>query len=243
MRIVLRSIGIPNDKLEDNNCKLSKMPSAAATQALIAIRGAISTLNNTSDVCADIDEAEDDLPEAFHEVAKTIPLVEHTLQTIKGHIQSRKQKDETQEDRDAYQEITDVANECDARAGRLEKICGKVIPSDETPLMDRYRSAAGKGGRVELLMKGILEGVIALAKEPFVSEDQAKALREALKIISKLPPSLQEENGAHAFYNYGSGPQSIHLGVGDQNINTGQAPQFNGQFMAPFQLGSFAPVL
>jgi hypothetical protein len=221
----------------------ARMPSPAATQALIAIRGAISTLRNTSDICVDLDDADQDLPEAFHGVAKVIPLVEGTLEKIRDHIQARKTKDEIQDDRDAYQNIFKVATECNGRAARLQDIFGKVIPSDGTPLMERYRSAAGTGGRVELLMKRILDDVLILAKEPFVGPDEVEGLRAALETIRTLPPSLPEDTGAHAFYNYGSGPQSIHLGTGDQNINTGPAPQFNGQFTAPFQLGSFgAPV-
>lgn len=220
-----------------------RMPSPVASQALIAIRGAISTLNNTSEMCADLDDAGQDLPEAFHEVAKVIPLVEHTLETIKIHIQTKKTKDETQDDRDAYEHIGMLATECNGRATRLQSIFGKVIPSDDTPLMERYRSAAGKGGRVELLMKAILEDVLVLAKDPVVSQDEVEGLRAALETIMNLPPSLSEDTGvAHAIYNYGSGPQSIHLGTGDQNINTGPAPQFNGKFMAPFQLGAFAPI-
>ncbi len=217
----------------------ARMPSPAATKALIAIRGAISTLNNTSDICVDLDDADQDLPEAFHGVAKVIPQVQGTLETIKNHIQERKIKDEVQADRDAYQNISKVATECNGRAARLQDIFGKVIPSDGTPLVERYRSAAGTGGRVELLMKRILEDVLTLAEDPFVGPDQVERLQAALETIKTLPPSLPEETGAHVFYNYGSGPQSIHLGTGDQHINTGSAPQFNGQFTAPFQLGAF----
>ncbi|KAK4107645.1 hypothetical protein N656DRAFT_785128 [Canariomyces notabilis] len=217
------------------------MPGPGATQALMAIRGAKSTLQNTNNVYADLDDASKDLPNAFHEVAKVIPLVERTLGTIETYIQSRsrKTKEETREDQDAYQQIAKLAKQCDERAARLQTIFGKVIPPDGTPVQERYRSAAGKGGRVELLMKGILEDVIALAKEPFVGPDEAECLRAALKEIMELEPSLPENTGSHVFNNHGSGPQSIHLGTGDQNINTGPAPQFNGQFMAPFHLGGF----
>ena len=105
---------------------------------------------------------------------------------------------------------------------------------------DRYVKAAriiGKGGRVEELVKGILDHLQLMAMNfPEVTTPRSKEqLVKAIEDVSNMEPSLP--NGfedAPAFAHYGSGAQNINTGTGTQNNNstvhqnTGPGNQFVG---------------
>ncbi|KAI0473869.1 hypothetical protein GGR56DRAFT_553450 [Xylariaceae sp. FL0804] len=181
-------------------------------------------------------EKDADLPAAFHEVAKVLPPAQSVVDSIQAQVSKRRAAKEKKEEQEA-------ADRVHASATRLHEIFNQVVPpGDGGPRLARYRGAAagrgrGGGGRVEVLMKRALEGIATLTKSCAVDREQAAAVEQALQAVSQIPPSLEEEDdGARAFHNHGSGLQSIHLGQGDQNINTGPAPQFNGKFMSKFDL-------
>ncbi|RYP40677.1 hypothetical protein DL767_001535 [Monosporascus sp. MG133] len=197
-----------------------------------AVRDTISNFQNTSEVYATNNDKADDLPQAFHGVAKALPPAEDALKTIKAYIDTN--PPEQKADADIASKEQEAVNGFNHKAARLYDIYDTVLPPGNEPRAARYRSAAGKGEAVEVLMKEILASILVVAKEPLVSKDQISALQDALKGVSKIPKSL-EDDAAHAFHNYGSGPQSVHLGHGDQNINTGAGFQFNnGHFAGGF---------
>jgi hypothetical protein len=99
----------------------------------------------------------------------------------------------------------------------LYDIFDKVISQGDGSKQARYRSVAGKGERVEVLMKEILQGILVVAKEPVIGQQLFAAMQKALQDVSRIPPSLEDEAG-NSFHNYGSGPQSVHLGQGDMNV-------------------------
>ncbi|KAH8667739.1 hypothetical protein BGZ61DRAFT_461099 [Ilyonectria robusta] len=111
----------------------------------------------------------------------------------------------------------------------MQDLFDTVSSDDSTPWIDRYREAVGSGDRLEEAMRELLDGIRDIAKVPLVSEDQIKELKEALKIVKRLPASLENRNGGYTFTNSGSGIQPIHLGKGEQNINGGSGFQVTGK--------------
>ncbi|WYZ43988.1 hypothetical protein EsH8_VII_000424 [Colletotrichum jinshuiense] len=210
--------------------------SSSASQVTRSIRDAVTAIGNTEEVYASLEDGAD-LPNAFHEVAKALPTAQEALTSIKSYISKNKPKPgpENEDDKSVAKKEKEAAEKVQTRAEKLYNIFDAVIPPGDGPRVARYRSAASKGGRVEVLMKEILDGILVIAKPPAVTQDQVNSLKDALQAVSKIPPSLDDE-AANSFNNYGTGPQSIHLGHGDQNINTGSGMMFNGKFMAPFHL-------
>lgn len=203
------------------------------------VRDTITALDNATEVYEGLEDASD-LPQAFHEVAKALPTALQALKAIKLHASKKNVNTDKEMDKKAEKLQIDASKKFHSRAVHLYDIFDAVIPPGDGPRLARYRSAADKRGRVEVLMKEILEAVIVLAKPPVVQESLAGDLEKMLEDVAKIPRSLEDDTG-HSFHNYGSGPQSIHLGQGDQNINTGRGTQFNGKFMGPIHLPSSNP--
>ncbi|KAI1360471.1 hypothetical protein F5Y08DRAFT_47265 [Xylaria arbuscula] len=175
-----------------------------------------------------------DLPPAFDKVAKALELTSAALNDVYKHIR----------------DSTPVANKIpDSRATerlehRAQRLCnifepvfpGTSLPNDQARI-ERYRAAAGRGGRVELLMKEILEGVLVIAKESIISEERVKALQAFLTEMEHLPRSLEEEPG-NTFNNFGPGPQAVHMGEGAMNMNTGSGYMCAGDMYVEEKKGS-----
>jgi hypothetical protein len=172
------------------------------------------------------------LPQAFREVAQRLPLVRSTLQTAESHIAAYKP------DKDSCNAMKSVVESCGDKAKRLETIFQDVIPPADTPILDRYFKAVqtlGKGNRVETLMKGILVDVQLLAGNSSIkaaTKAQVEKLVKAIEELSVIPPSLPEEDSSTTVANYGSGPQSVHTGFGDQYNASGEARQYKAHTMS-----------
>ena len=107
--------------------------------------------------------------------------------------------------------------------------------------MDRYVKAArtiGKGGRVESLIKGILDDLQLLAtKFPEVTNTRGKEqLTKAIEEVSKMEPSLPDGfEEAPTFTHFGSGALNANMAGGNQydnnstgNQNIGPGNQYIG---------------
>ncbi|OBS25981.1 hypothetical protein FPOA_06511 [Fusarium poae] len=144
-----------------------------------------------------------DLPEAFQEVGDRIALVRDILQNVERHI------DGTAGD-GTYQAIKAILENCKDKASQLEKIFQAVAPSDKTPRLKRYALAVkslGKGKRVEVLAKGMIEDTQLLVLEhaaQAATEDQLANLADAVEVLSEMEPSLPEEESISQTH-YGSG--------------------------------------
>ncbi|KAL5610682.1 hypothetical protein FOBRF1_006799 [Fusarium oxysporum] len=201
------------------------MPGPEATQVLALIRATISILKSAEEVHGDADDAKS-LPPAFHDVAKHLQVVCDALDIAQKQIRQRK-------DDSACAETKPSVEECKGKAARLENLFLKVVPSAAAETTERYREAVrelGKGSRVETLMKGIMEDVHLLLtvddEMKAAAESQLRSLVEAMKEVSAIPPSLQDESPAFGIHNYGSGPQNVVMGNGPQHNNNGQGQQF-----------------
>ena len=203
------------------------------------IRDTLSNLQGISDYYSKHSNEAEDLPEAFHGVAKFLPPAQDALQSIKACID--KKATDSSPVADALALDKEATYEIRGKTSRLYDIFSEVMPPTNRSRRDRYQQKA-KGEGVEVLMMGILRGIRGIAQEPVVSREQITALEKALDEVSKIPRSLEEDRSAHSFYNYGSGPQSVQLGDGDQNVNSGPGVQFNhGHYHSGVNLPGFHP--
>jgi hypothetical protein len=89
----------------------------------------------------------------------------------------------------------------------------------------------GKGGRIEDLVKGILDNLQLMAMDfpEVVSPRSKEQLEKAVQEVSKTEPSLPdgfEENPGYV--HYGSGAQNNNTGSGIQHNNSGAGNQNSG---------------
>ncbi|RYC66034.1 hypothetical protein CHU98_g134 [Xylaria longipes] len=152
----------------------------------IGIAGAIKAIYDAADNTQG-------LPQAFHEVANRLPLILDALQVAENQLKAR---DVSEAILDAIQTTVKDANE---KASELEAIFQKCLPHDDASRFDRYVAALrtlGKGHKVELLMKALLENVQDLANNQAIrsaTTDQISALVEAVEAVGALEPSVSDD--------------------------------------------------
>ncbi|KAE8136587.1 hypothetical protein BDV38DRAFT_283799 [Aspergillus pseudotamarii] len=175
------------------------------------------------------------LPKAFAEVAGRLPIVKEILRVAEQHIRN--------EDvgRQSCQAMEPIVKACEAKAKKLDVLFQKVLPPDGASRAERYLKALrtlGKGNRVELLMKGMLEDVQLLASErgmKTVTTIELDQITNAIREVSALPPSIDEHllsDPAFSNINQGPGTQTNYQAQGDQYINPGAGKQYNAQTMS-----------
>ncbi|KAK4212679.1 hypothetical protein QBC37DRAFT_374739 [Rhypophila decipiens] len=118
---------------------------------------------------------------------------------------------------------------------RLHTICGEVIlaDDDDKPPLDRYKTAVkSPDERVEVLVKSILQtGLKEIAKEPYITAAERRELKEALKKVEEIEPSLPNSNaaaGQNISNNEADGTINVNQGNGNMNINPGSGQIFDG---------------
>lgn len=90
----------------------------------------------------------------FREVAKRLPLVQTILYSAEARATSG------QVDSEASKAMKSILGPCKSRVKKLKGIFREVIPQEGGSRLDRYYKAErtlGKDGKVEILMKGILD--------------------------------------------------------------------------------------
>ncbi|KAF5563747.1 Het-eN [Fusarium phyllophilum] len=164
---------------------------------------AILTIVETIGKLSDAIKNAKDLPPAFREVADKLPIVRDILQAVEKHLS-------TSSYQGPDEAIKAVLKHCRDKAEKLEKLFKAVDPSEDTSSFRRYASMArslGKGHRVEVLSKGMMEDVKLLVQNhaaQAATEAQVAKLSEAIQEISSVEPSLAEEEAVSQTH-YGSG--------------------------------------
>ncbi|KAH7110824.1 hypothetical protein B0J11DRAFT_202600 [Dendryphion nanum] len=192
----------------------------------VASTGGIRSLING--ICAGLNTAKEDyldikddknLPPAFSVVAKHLDLVQATLKTAKSHLNDNKPE------ADQGVRIERALGEGKKKASNLEVLFHSVASNDGTPLLERYPKAAskiGKGIRVELVMKALLEDVKKVAENPAMKKAgmgaQIEVLKKAIEEVSELEPSIVEAAG--------SGGPTVNVWGGHANSNFGDGKQY-----------------
>ncbi|KAM7198851.1 hypothetical protein V8F33_004865 [Rhypophila sp. PSN 637] len=190
----------------------------------VEVLGLISAITAIIDATLKVYNAARDakgLPDEFRVVAERLPLVKSTLLVAENGV-------ENNPDQESTTAMKQLLKGCKGRARSLEKIFEAVIPSSSATKLQRLWAAMatlGKRKDVETLMKDIITDIELMASNHTLT---ATTRSRVVEIIHKKSPSKQEEPApSNTISNKGSGMQNLHLGRGDQNVNTGSGPQFN----------------
>jgi len=206
----------------------------------IAVAGVISSIiaivNGIKQVVEAASEVEG-LPKAFRRASNKLPLVSDILETTR-HIF------EADNVSSVEKSVTLVVNDCKDKWDTLNDLFDKVIPEEKASRLDRYYKAVkrlGKGGKVEILMKEILEDIQLLASiktmtttnvEKVIKTVTAAQEEKVIKAITDVvawPPSVPDDvfqEGTYTNNNYGTG-QYIAQGDAEQNNFQGEARQYH----------------
>ncbi|KAJ6789339.1 hypothetical protein PWT90_08994 [Aphanocladium album] len=174
------------------------------------------------------------LPPNFKAVATKLPLISKLLEDAETYIENRM-------DVDLTPSFVPVLTDCSEKSTQLQQLFEQVVPAESDSRLQRYVKAArtiGKGGRVETLIKAILENLQLLTTEfpQAVSRRGQEKLTVAIDEVSKMEPSLPDGfEDIPSFAHYGSGAQNVNYGVGSQynnnstgNQNIGSGNQYIG---------------
>ncbi|KAF7558279.1 hypothetical protein G7Z17_g119 [Cylindrodendrum hubeiense] len=205
------------------------MPSAATKKTIKEIERRISSIETTIEKVNEVEQGTT-LPQAFPVVAGYLPLVVKVLSSIVSHLKEKESAEETEDDKESYLEMKAAAEEWRSLVERLDDLFDTIPSEDSSAWVDRYREAVGSDDRLEEVMRALLSGIRDIAKVPLVNEDEIKDLQEALKVVKRLPPSLEDggKTGQN-FINNGPGIMPIHLGKGELNVNSGPGFMVTGK--------------
>ena len=182
------------------------------------------------------------LPSAFRVVAHWLPALVSYLKKARLGLQAK--KTDTPQERARYPRMEVSTKGCLQLAEQLGKIYDAVGDYDNgSSQLEHYHKVIKNDETVEGVMKNMLQIVMA-ELTPLVDHDEVESMRQALNSVSQVSSSLDgRHNASHTFNNHGSGVQFVNLGeVGRQNLNTGTAPQFNGDISnTQFSFGESYP--
>ncbi|KAF5600694.1 Het-eN [Fusarium pseudoanthophilum] len=194
---------------------------------VVGLVSGILTILETIGKLSDAIKNAKDLPPAFREVADKLPIVRDILQAVEKHLS-------TSPDQGSDDAIKAVLKHCRDKAEKLEKLFKAVDPSEDTSSLKRYAlmvRSLGKGHRVEILSKGMMEDVKLLVQNhaaQAATEAQVAKLTEAIQEISSVEPSLAEEEAVTQTH-YGSGDNVAgNKHVGNHNEYSGSGTAYFG---------------
>ncbi|CEJ93679.1 hypothetical protein VHEMI09253 [[Torrubiella] hemipterigena] len=126
----------------------------SGAEVLGIISTVISIIDTTIQLSITIkDEAS--LPSNFKTVAAKLPLIAKLLDNTERYV-------EEEANNDLASTFLAILRDCEEKATKLQVLFEKVVPANGDSRVDRYIKAArtiGNGGRVETLMKAILDGL------------------------------------------------------------------------------------
>jgi hypothetical protein len=217
--------------------------SGAEASLVIGLISSIITIIETTYQLYEAVEDEKGLPANFKKAASKLPLISRILGDAEKYIESVQD-----EDKKAAFKLT--LESCKLQAICLQDIFTRVMPDEDDSRWNRYMKAArtiGKGGRIEDLVKGILDNLQLMATNfPEVASPRSKEnLEKAVQEVSKMDPSLPDGfEEAPAFAHYGSGSQNVNTGNGSQYNNNSTGNQNNGpghQYIGTNNIGTPFP--
>ncbi|KAM0124766.1 hypothetical protein ACHAO1_010921 [Botrytis cinerea] len=198
----------------------------------LAVVGGISAVLGTIDIikkCYDAAKDKTGLPEAFREVKASLPIVKAILNSAHKYVNSKDMNKETCE------AIEPLIAGCKEKADKLKEIFEKVMPEDETSRLERYIQAAkilGKCGKVEALMKGLMERVNLLASchgMEAATASHIEQLTDAIEDLSNMEPSIPdaEFDTPSSMFNTNSGSGSMTNHQTNNSVKGNQKNQSN----------------
>jgi len=194
------------------------------------VLGIISSIISIIDATKKVYDAVKDekgLPANFKKSATKLPIILKLLKDAETYI-------ENTADESIRAAFTPTLENCNCQATQLQELFAKVMPEKGDSRLDRYMKAArtiGKDGRVESLVRGILDDLQLLTTRfPKVTsarekEQLAKAIKEVTMMESFLPDGFEQIS---TYAHYGSGAQNNNTGGGTQNNSNVIGSQNNG---------------
>ncbi|KAH6714431.1 hypothetical protein BKA61DRAFT_605258 [Leptodontidium sp. MPI-SDFR-AT-0119] len=203
-------------------------PSMSGIGEASLVLGIISSIISIIDATNQVYEAVKDeagLPTNFKKSATKLPLISKVLEDAERYVNSAA-------DVSIKAAFTPTLEDCEAQATQLQELFKKVMPEEGDSRWARYVKAArtiGKGGRVESLVRGILQDLQLLATRfPEVTTPRGKdQLAKAIEEVAEMEPSLPDDGFEQmpAYAHYGSGAQNNNIGGGTQNNNNSTGNQ------------------
>ncbi|EPS35679.1 hypothetical protein H072_10928 [Dactylellina haptotyla CBS 200.50] len=127
----------------------------AVTAVIASIIGIVDGISKVVDAAVDAEG----LPKVFRRAASKLPTISRILDATRANL-------DKQDALEVEQSIKSTIDDCAENWQKLKGLFDKVVTNDKTPPLERYYKAVktlGKGGKVETLMKEILESVQLLA--------------------------------------------------------------------------------
>ncbi|KAF3922357.1 hypothetical protein AA313_de0201388 [Arthrobotrys entomopaga] len=199
------------------------MSGAEAAHVLGLISSIISIVEATKQVYDAVGDSAS-LPKNFKAAAIKLPLIIKLLEDAERYASNS--------DVSTQDAFVGTLTDCKGQAEALQLLFKKVMPDEGGDKYVRYMKAArtiGKGGRVESLMKRILDDLQLLStKFPDSTTRRRKdQLTEAIQDVNRMEPSLPDNTQeASSYTNYGPGAQIVNASGGTQYNNTGPGQQY-----------------
>lgn len=206
----------------------------------IAVAGVISSMIAIVDGIKQVVDAASEvegLPKAFRQASNKLPLISDILEATKHNFGEGDVSG-------VEKSVALVVDDCKDKWEMLRELFDKVIPEEKASRVERYHKAVktlGKGGKVEILMKGILEDIQLLATIKAMTtmnierviktvtavqeEKVTKAITDVVAWPSSVPDDLFQDR-SYTNFNYGTG-QYISQGGAEQNNFQGEARQYH----------------
>ncbi len=118
------------------------------------------------------------LPKAFRQASIKLPIISDILEAAKHNF-------DTDNISSVEKSVTLVFNGCQDKWNTLNGLFEKVIPKDKASRVERYYSAVktlGKGGKVESLIKGMLEDIQLLASIKTMTMSKAERVIQTVTV-------------------------------------------------------------
>lgn len=201
------------------------MSGFAEASAIISLVSGVVTIVDGIKTIYDAAGDAEGLPAAFRTVAERLPLIRETLKVVEEQLQGANMS------KDAYEAIQGNVERARLKAEQLDTIFQKCVPSEDASRFDRYVGALrtlGKGHKVEILMKELLESVQDIANQRAIrvaTEEHIAKLVGAMEDLLSMGPSVSDET----IDGSGVSGRIIHTGTGDLYSAEGQAQQFNAK--------------
>ncbi|KAJ6257759.1 Vegetative incompatibility protein [Drechslerella dactyloides] len=159
----------------------------------VAVASVVSSMIAIADGIKQVVEAAVDaegLPKVFRRAAQKLPIISDILKKARSTLEKTgASKIELS--------IKQTIDDCEENWRQLKDLFEKVIPQDGAPRLERYYKAVktlGKGGKVENLMKAILESLQLLTNFKIITA-MGQAGIDAVEDKEKLDEGLQEVSG------------------------------------------------
>ncbi|KAG5788226.1 hypothetical protein H9Q69_012707 [Fusarium xylarioides] len=217
---------------QSRNLKIEMDPLSAIASTIAVVQAISSTYKAIKHLRG--------LPNEFNEVNRNLPLAKNTLDLARDQLKGLAL------DESSKKALQPLVSACEEKARMLQGIFEKVEKGAKSAkdgsVLDFYRTSLlrlGKAHRVEILMRGILKDLGALATNQLfktATQSQMAQLKEAIDQLSNVESSVTDSElegpGSNIMHNYDSatGHMSIISGQG-HNINPGSGKSFNAHSM------------